>query len=133
MEEELHASIASFLRDRRGRAAGSGPAPAAAPPDLAPRLRALAPAYGRRWLLGLHQLPAFVQLVAAEAAEDRLGGIDEYPGVVRAEMRHAGRPHADAPHAAAPNEAQQAIRILRDAGLWPWRRALWRGDSEHRG
>jgi hypothetical protein len=126
--EDLHTSIEAFLRARRARRAARSPS-AADPQDLTPRLTRLAAAYGQGWPTAIHQLPAFVQLVAAEAGEDRLAGMDEYPGIVRAEMRHSGPPRGDQPHASAPSEAQQAIRILRDARLWPWQRALWHTDE----
>ena len=129
--EDIHASIEAYLRARRERAAESSP-PRADRQDLTARLTSLAAAYGRGWLTALRQLPPFVQLVAAEAGEDRLAGMDEYPGIVRAEMRHGGPPRGDHPHASAPNEAQQAIRLLRDARLWPWQRALWRRDAADR-
>lgn len=129
--EDLHASIEAYLRQRRERAAARDPAPAA-PPDLIPRLASLADAYGQGWLMAICQLPTFAQRIAAEAGQDRLAGMDEYPCVVRVEMRHSGPPRGDFPHAGAPNEAQQAIRILRDAHLWPWQRPLWRPDSTNR-
>jgi hypothetical protein len=129
--EDIHTSIEAFLRARREQAAESSPPPAASQ-DLTPRLTSLAAAYGRGWLTALRQLPMFVQFVAAEAGEDRLAGMDEYPCIVRAEMRHSGPPRGDYSHASAPSEAQQAIRILRDARLWPWQRALWRPDAADR-
>lgn len=126
--EDLHETIATYLRERRKLAARK-PAPLAELPDLAPRLAGLAAAYGQGWLVSLKRLPAFVQQIAAEAAEDRLAGLDEYPAIVRGEMRHPGPPRDDCPHASAPSEAQQALRILRDARLWPWQRILWRADT----
>ncbi|MFN8538374.1 MAG: hypothetical protein U0232_12970 [Thermomicrobiales bacterium] len=60
-----------------------------------------------------------MQQIAAEAAEDRLAGLDEYPAIVRVEMRHPGPPRDDCPHASAPSEAQQALRVLRDARPGP--------------
>jgi len=126
--EDLHATIAIYLRERR-KSGTRKPAPPAELPDLAPRLAGLAAAYGQGWLTGLQRLPGFVQQIAAEAAEDRLAGLDEYPAIVRVEMRHPGPPRDDCPHASAPSEAQQALRVLRDARLWPWQRALWRSGG----
>ena len=74
--EDIHTSIEAYLRARRDRSAESSPPPADSQ-DLTPRLTSLAAAYGRGWLTALRQLPPFVQLVAAEAGEDRLAGMDE--------------------------------------------------------
>jgi len=128
--EDLHGTIAAYLRTRRGASPKIESHPDAVERDLSPRLALLAAAYGRGWLAGIRKLPAFVQVIAAEAGEDRLAGIDEYPCVVRVEMRHNGPAHDDCPHSSAPSEAQQALRILRDARHWPWQRQLWRRDAD---
>jgi hypothetical protein len=128
--EDLHGTIAAYLRARRGATPKNKPEPSVDPHDPSQRLTLLAGAYGQGWLTGIRQLPAFVQVIAAEAGEDRLAGMDEYPCVVRAEMRHNGPAYDDCSHSSAPSEAQQALRILRDARLWPWQRVLWRSGQD---
>jgi hypothetical protein len=84
-------------------------------------------AYGADWLARVQELPAPFVDVALAAGDAHLRGVAE-----DAWLSGAGEAHElptdtptdpQQPHADATNLCEQAISVLRDAGLWPWQLA----------
>ena len=68
----------------------------------------------------MRDLPTDFQLVAVAAVERHKANISEDIATGQIVTTFTGATRADQPHAEAPNEGHQAIRTLKDAGLWPW-------------
>lgn len=109
-EEALHAALA---RDEQQ-----------APARREAQQQRLAVAYGAVWLDRVRDLPSAFAAVALPAASARLDGVGEDDwigarGNADSWLTHTKTDRAQ-PHADAPNRYEQAIRVLRDEGLWPW-------------
>ena len=80
----------------------------------------LAGEYGEEWAGKVRALPTVTQRVAVEAAERHGRNVSEDIATGQIVTTYTGATHAEQPHAEAPNAGHQAIRTLKDAGLWPW-------------
>jgi hypothetical protein len=96
----------------------------------------LAEEYGDEWAAAVRALDATTQRVAVAAAERHRANLSEDIATGQIVTDFTGPTHGERPHADAPNEGHQAIRTLKDAGLWPWqlvRRVLDAEDGAARG
>ena len=80
----------------------------------------LAEAYGDAWAGAVRKLDATEQLVAVAAAERHAANVSEDIATGQLVTSFTGATRSGQPHAEAPNAGHQAIRTLKDAGLWPW-------------
>jgi hypothetical protein len=88
------------------------------------RWRRLEAAYGAAWLDRVRGLSPAFQDIAIPAALSRLDGWAEAAWLRMPSNSDSWATHAQADdrqsHAEAANRFEQAILVLRDAGLWPW-------------
>jgi hypothetical protein len=80
----------------------------------------LAEAYGDEWASKVRALDPTTQMVAVAAAERHAANVSEDIATGQIVTTFTGATRGDRPHAEGPNAGHQAIRTLKDAGLWPW-------------
>lgn len=90
-------------------------------------------AYGADWLRRVQGLPAAFVDVALAAGDAHLSDVAEAAWLAGAGEVHELPTDAPAdpqqPHADVANLCAQAIQVLRDEGLWPWRLAPSQPDA----
>ena len=80
----------------------------------------LAEEYGDEWVGKVRELPMTYQMVAVAAAERHTTNVSEDIATGQIVTTFTGATQGGQLHAEAPNAGHQAIRTLKDAGLWPW-------------
>ncbi len=88
---------------------------------LPDRWERLAHDYSPAWIAAVRAQGPLIAEVAYAAAQQHSAGVAEDVAITHLIAAHTGVVRRDRPHADAPNGGLQAIRALRDEGLWPWR------------